>query len=165
MEKKFFRDVQLFFVVFVASLVICLGGGIITLIQYVVDKPVAKVRLIRICQSEGGESYWGGYYAGDHFANVEIISVSDEENFRETASRISKDGERANLYFRGHLEEGEVYDCYAKGSSRGGGIVSWWSCFRYNLGKNIGYIFLVLFAGLFLMLFLSDICRNKKIGS
>lgn len=111
-----------------------LCGFGITVLRYAIDKPVAKVRLIKICQREGGESRWGGYYAGGFFANVAIISIADDAAFREITLLKSKDGKRANLVFQRNLslEEGKEYECYGKDSLRGKGIASRWSGFGHH---------------------------------
>lgn len=109
-----------------------LCGFGITVLRYAIDKPVAKVRLIKICQREGGESRWGGYYAGGFFANVAIISIADDAAFRDVAQLISNDGKRANLEFDKSLSEvGKEYECYGKHSLRGRGICSRWSNFDH----------------------------------
>lgn len=126
------------------------GGFCITLFRYVIEEPVAKVKILKICQKEGGESHWGGYFAGDFFANVKIVSITDDAAFRETAQRISKDGKRANLDFaQGLSEVGEEYDCYGKNSLRGKGIVSWWSGFgdNWRIASGIFTLICALLAG------------------
>ena len=120
------------------------GGLLITLLRSVIAAPVAKVKILKICQKEGGESHWGGYFAGDFFANVEIVSIADDAAFRETAQRTSKDGKRANLDFAQDLSEvGKEYDCYGKNSLRGKGIVSWWSGFGDNWRITSGIFVLI----------------------
>lgn len=141
---------------FLGVMFIALGMSfIITLGRYAAEKPVAEVELIKVCQSEGGNSYWGGYFNGNQFANVKILKVTDFEKFHRTASRISDDGQRANVDFSTDLEIGKVYKCYDKDSLRGGGLSSWWSNFDNQLVKtfkSIGYGILFLCLGLSLLL-------------
>lgn len=134
-----------------------------TLFRYVNDEPVAKVKILKICQAEGGTSRWGIYSAGNFFANVKIISIDDDAAFRQTALRISKDGKRANLDFaKGLSEVGKEYDCYGKHSLRGKGIASWWSGFGYYW-RNAGCIFFlvcIIFVGV--IAFYQNTCIRRR---
>ena len=126
--------------VFVAILSLIWGiASVITLCRYAVEDPIAQVRVIKICRADTHYEY------ASYFANVEIISVSNEDAFKETASKISKDGKRANLHFEGEIEEGEVYDCYASTSLRGRGITEWWSNFDYHCDRMKGPVFFAVF--------------------
>lgn len=139
------------------------SGFFITLFRYVIEEPVAKVKILKICQKEGGESHWGGYYPGSFFANVEILNIADDAAFRETAQLISKDGKRANLDFAQDLSEvGKEYDCYGKNSLRGKGIVGWWSRFGDNWKTASGAFALIclILAGIFI--FYKEKYRKQK---
>lgn len=135
---------------------------IVTLGRYVAEKPVAEVELIKVCQGEGENSYWDGYFAGDQFADVKILRVTDSEKFCRTASQISDDGQRANVDFSTNLEVGKVYKCYDRDSLRGGGLSSWWSNFGDNLVRTfkfVAYGILFLCVGL---IFLLVVTTKKK---
>ncbi|MBP5698478.1 MAG: hypothetical protein J6W96_03000 [Alphaproteobacteria bacterium] len=119
-------------------------GFLITLIRYVAEKPVAEVEVIKICQSEGGESYFGGYFAGDEFANVKILKIYDFAEFKKAAHKISKDGQRANLPFSDGSLSCNPPKCYKVDSLRNRGLSSWWHNFGYNWKMAIGYVFPVL---------------------
>ena len=129
------------------------GGFCITLFRYVIEEPVAKVKILKICQTEGGESHWGGYFPGIFFANVEILDIADDAAFRETAQLISKYGKRANLDFAQDLSEvGKEYDCYGKNSLRGKGIVGWWSRFgdNWKIASNAFALICIILASMFI---------------
>ena len=131
-------------------------GFVITFCRYAADKPVATVQIIKICQKEGGESYFGGYFPGEYFANVQIQDIKDEASFKETAQKISRDGQRANLDFSKNPEIGKSYSCYGKHSLRGCGIVGKWDNFAdhwretsllcFSISVLICFIGLVIFA-------------------
>ena len=139
------------------------SGFFITLFRYVIEEPVAKVKILKICQKEGGESHWGGYYPGSFFANVEILNITAAAAFRDTAQLIYKAGTRANVDFAQDLSEvGKEYDCYGKNSLRGKGIVGWWSRFGDNWKTASGAFALIclILAGIFI--FYKEKYRKQK---
>lgn len=145
MKKNDFKFMAIIVLVFVVIGSLVWGiASVITLCRYVAEEPVAKVKLIQICRKDTYYTY------ASYFANVEIISVSKEDAFKKTASKISKDGKRANLAFEGDLEEGEVYDCYGEGSLRGRGITGWWSNFDFHRDRLNAPVALLVIAGLLL---------------
>ena len=119
----------------------------ITLARYAADKPVAEVDVIKICQERGGESHWGGYFAGDQFANVQILKIHNSAKFKKVALKISKDGERANLRFADGYSHSDPQKCYASDSLRGGQLAGWWHNFGHYWNRTaslLSIIFLIL---------------------
>lgn len=119
------------------------------------EEPVATVKIIKICRYAGGEAQAGGYFSGERFANVQIVEIFDEAAFKEAASKISKDGQRANIDFsREEPVVGETYPCYAIDSLRGQVFAGKWDKFSYNWRNTTITCFIwssliVLFWGMF----------------
>ena len=153
MKNKFF--ILRFVLIFVASLSVL--GLIITFVRYVAEKPIAKVEIIKICLKENGLINWEPVY---EFANVKILQIYNSEEFTKAATKISKDGQRANLNFSSYTK-GKIQKCYAKESLRfyDGGLARWWDNFGFHWKRITGN--LIVFS-MIALLFVCVIIRCLK---